>query len=80
MLTKLNDDSILVPDKKTVPAPPGFVTPDPASVPNPPPAKTVLAPNAEAYYERQMLNSALQVSPQSDKQSSIPQLSHCRQV
>ena len=63
VLTKLNDDKYLVPGNKSdvrdIPNIPDIPTHN-ATVPSAP-AKTVMAPNAVAYYENQMLNSALQV-------------------
>ena len=63
VLTKLNDDKYLVPGNK----PYARDLPDISEIPSNPtsvpsaPAKTVMAPNAVAHYENQMLNSALQV-------------------
>ena len=64
VLTKLNDDKYIVPgnkpDAQKLPDIPNIATNNTNTVPSAP-AKTVLAPNAVAHYENQMLNSALQV-------------------
>ena len=66
VLTKLNDDKYIVPgnkpDAQKLPDIPNIpsITNNTVTIPSAP-AKTVLAPNAVAHYENQMLNSALQV-------------------
>ena len=58
VLAKLNDDSLLVSD--TLPGPSQMTRISPVT--NTAPAKTVLAPNAVAYYEEQMLGRAVEES------------------
>ena len=63
VLTKLNDDKYLVPGNKSEVRDLPDISDIPTHTANvsSAPAKTVMAPNAVAYYENEMLNSALQV-------------------
>jgi len=60
VLAKLNDDKLLEPE--TLPATSHMTRISPIPVTNSAPAKTVLAPNAAAYYEDQMLCRAIEES------------------